>query len=111
MPDDAGHEISGRKAVEISSRKGADKEAVKPRPGTPRSAGSAAGLTACGRWMKARVVSEVRSAGNIDAKDTFRILQMSNRRTALTPLAPFFIILNLLKRDAQGPRKLLLSSN
>ena len=29
MPDDAGHEISGRKAVEISSRKGADKEAVK----------------------------------------------------------------------------------
>jgi len=29
MPDDAGHEISGRKAVEISSRKGAAKEAVK----------------------------------------------------------------------------------
>jgi EmrB/QacA subfamily drug resistance transporter len=29
MPDDAGHEISGRKAVEISSRKGADKEAIK----------------------------------------------------------------------------------
>ena len=29
MPDDAGHEISGRKAVEISSRKGADKEAAK----------------------------------------------------------------------------------
>jgi EmrB/QacA subfamily drug resistance transporter len=29
MPDDAGHEISGRKAVEISSRKGAANEAVK----------------------------------------------------------------------------------
>ena len=29
MPDDAGHEISGRKAVEISSRKGAAKEDVK----------------------------------------------------------------------------------
>jgi len=29
MPDDAGHEISGRKAVEISSRKSAAKEAVK----------------------------------------------------------------------------------
>jgi EmrB/QacA subfamily drug resistance transporter len=29
MPDDAGHEISGRKAVEISSRKAADKEAAK----------------------------------------------------------------------------------
>jgi MFS family permease len=29
MPDDAGHEISGRKAVEISSRKGAAKEAIK----------------------------------------------------------------------------------
>jgi MFS family permease len=29
MPDDAGHEISGRKAVEISSRKGAAKEAAK----------------------------------------------------------------------------------
>jgi EmrB/QacA subfamily drug resistance transporter len=29
MPDDAGHEISGRKAVQISSRKGADKEAAK----------------------------------------------------------------------------------
>jgi hypothetical protein len=29
MPDDTGHEISGRKAVEISSHKGADKEAVK----------------------------------------------------------------------------------
>ena len=29
MPDDAGHEISGRKAAEISSRKGAAKEAVK----------------------------------------------------------------------------------
>jgi EmrB/QacA subfamily drug resistance transporter len=34
MPDDAGHEISGRKAVEISSRKGAAMEAVKaPSPG------------------------------------------------------------------------------
>jgi EmrB/QacA subfamily drug resistance transporter len=29
MPDDAGHEISGRKAVEISSRKGAANEAAK----------------------------------------------------------------------------------
>jgi hypothetical protein len=30
MPDDAGHEISGRKAVEkISSRKGAEKAAAK----------------------------------------------------------------------------------
>ena len=29
MPDDAGHEISGRKAVEISSRKGAAQAAVK----------------------------------------------------------------------------------
>ena len=28
MPDDAGHEISGRKAVEISSRKGAAKAAA-----------------------------------------------------------------------------------
>src|SRR5579872_3523845 len=34
MPDDAGHEISGRKAVEISSRKHAAQEAVKaPSPG------------------------------------------------------------------------------
>ena len=29
MPDDAGHEISGRKAVEISSRKGAALAATK----------------------------------------------------------------------------------
>jgi hypothetical protein len=29
MPDDAGHEISGRKVVEISSRKGAAKAATK----------------------------------------------------------------------------------
>jgi hypothetical protein len=29
MPDDAGHEISGRKVVEISSRKGAEKAATK----------------------------------------------------------------------------------
>ena len=29
MPDDAGHEISGRKAVEMSSRKGAESAAVK----------------------------------------------------------------------------------
>jgi hypothetical protein len=29
MPDDAGHEISGRKAVEISSRKGEASAAVK----------------------------------------------------------------------------------
>ena len=37
MPDDAGHEISGRKAVEISSRKGAEKAATKAAsegPGT-----------------------------------------------------------------------------
>jgi EmrB/QacA subfamily drug resistance transporter len=34
MPDDAGHEISGRKAVEISSRKHAAQEAAKaPSPG------------------------------------------------------------------------------
>jgi len=32
MPDDAGHEISGRKAVEISSRKGAALAATKTRP-------------------------------------------------------------------------------
>jgi len=29
MPDDAGHEISGRKALAISSRKGAAKEAAQ----------------------------------------------------------------------------------
>jgi EmrB/QacA subfamily drug resistance transporter len=29
MPDDAGHEISGRKAIEISSRKGVEKAAAK----------------------------------------------------------------------------------
>ena len=29
MPDDAGHEISGRKAVEMSSRKGAATAALK----------------------------------------------------------------------------------
>jgi hypothetical protein len=29
MPDDAGHEISGRKVVEIASRKGAAKAVVK----------------------------------------------------------------------------------
>ena len=29
MPDDAGHEVSGRKAVEIASRKGAGKGAAK----------------------------------------------------------------------------------
>ena len=29
MPDDAGHEISGRKAIAISSRKGAAREAAK----------------------------------------------------------------------------------
>jgi hypothetical protein len=29
MPDDAGHEISGRKAIEISSRKGIEKAATK----------------------------------------------------------------------------------
>ena len=29
MPDDAGHEISGRKVIDIASRKGAEKAAVK----------------------------------------------------------------------------------
>jgi hypothetical protein len=29
MPDDAGHEISGRRAIAISSRKGAAKEAAQ----------------------------------------------------------------------------------
>ena len=38
MPDDAGHEISGRKAVEISSRKGADKAAVKTAAGDTQDA-------------------------------------------------------------------------
>jgi hypothetical protein len=38
MPDDAGHEISGRKAVEISSRKGADKAAVKAATGDTQDA-------------------------------------------------------------------------
>ena len=39
MPDDAGHEISGRKAVEISSRKGAAKAAVEGRePRAPQDA-------------------------------------------------------------------------
>ena len=46
MPDDAGHEISGRKAVEISSRKGA---AHGRRQGGDRRhrgrAGSAAGVS------------------------------------------------------------------
>jgi EmrB/QacA subfamily drug resistance transporter len=38
MPDDAGHEISGRKAVEISSRKGAAKAAVKAASETTEDA-------------------------------------------------------------------------
>lgn len=38
MPDDAGHEISGRKAVEISSRKGAAKAAVKAATETTEDA-------------------------------------------------------------------------
>ena len=39
MPDDAGHEISGRKAVEISSRKGAEKPPQKPPAKAPRTRG------------------------------------------------------------------------
>jgi len=38
MPDDAGHEISGRKAVAISSRKGAAKEAAKAASETTEDA-------------------------------------------------------------------------
>ena len=38
MPDDAGHEISGRKAVEISSRKGAAKAAAKAASEGPEDA-------------------------------------------------------------------------
>jgi len=38
MPDDAGHEISGRKAVEISSRKGAAKAAAKAASETTEEA-------------------------------------------------------------------------
>jgi EmrB/QacA subfamily drug resistance transporter len=38
MPDDAGHEISGRKAVEISSRKGAAKAAEKAASETTEDA-------------------------------------------------------------------------
>ena len=38
MPDDAGHEISGRKAVEISSRKGAAKAAAKAASETTEDA-------------------------------------------------------------------------
>jgi hypothetical protein len=38
---------------------------------------------------------------NIDAKETFRASQISNRRAALTRLRPFSYFLNLLKRDAQ----------
>ncbi len=45
MPDDAGHEISGRKAVEISSRKGAALAARKSRQRrNPGRQGSAAGV-------------------------------------------------------------------
>jgi len=45
MPDDAGHEISGRKAVEISSRKGAAKAAAKAASETTEDAReSAAGV-------------------------------------------------------------------
>jgi hypothetical protein len=29
MPDDAGHEISGRKVIDIASRKGVEKAAAK----------------------------------------------------------------------------------
>ena len=45
MPDDAGHEISGRKAVEISSRKGAAKAAATAPAKDPGRAGSAAGVS------------------------------------------------------------------
>jgi hypothetical protein len=38
MPDDAGHEISGRKAVEISSRKGAALAAAKAASETTEEA-------------------------------------------------------------------------
>jgi MFS family permease len=38
MPDDAGHEISGRKAVEISSRKGAEQAATKAATGGTQDA-------------------------------------------------------------------------
>jgi membrane protein implicated in regulation of membrane protease activity len=38
MPDDAGHEISGRKAAEISSRKGAAKAAAKAASETTEDA-------------------------------------------------------------------------
>jgi hypothetical protein len=38
MPDDAGHEISGCKAVEISSRKGAAKAAAKAASETTEDA-------------------------------------------------------------------------
>jgi hypothetical protein len=38
MPDDAGHEISGRKAVEISSRKGVAKAAAKAASETTQDA-------------------------------------------------------------------------
>jgi EmrB/QacA subfamily drug resistance transporter len=38
MPDDAGHEISGRKAIEISSRKGVEKAAAKAASETTEDA-------------------------------------------------------------------------
>ena len=38
MPDDAGHEISGRKAIEISSRKGAAKAVAKAASETTEEA-------------------------------------------------------------------------
>jgi hypothetical protein len=38
MPDDAGHEISGRKAVEVSSRKGAESAAAKAASETTQDA-------------------------------------------------------------------------
>ena len=39
MPDDTGHEISGRKAVEISSRKGADEGDKAASQGTQDARG------------------------------------------------------------------------
>jgi hypothetical protein len=41
------------------------------------------------------------SRSNIDDKDTFKILQISNSRAALTRFSAF-ILLNLLERDARG---------
>jgi hypothetical protein len=39
-------------------------------------------MTGCGKYFGT-------SGGNIDARETFKILQMSNKRTALMPFVPF----------------------